>query len=366
MLQNKELPNLNALRFFAFFSVMLLHCWQVNNSLFQLTPFLIEFRYRFQFLKLGVNFFFVLSGFLITKNILTDINEKKFSVLNFYKRRALRIWPLYFLILLIVYVIVPLVFHVFGKVSMENSNPWYWIFFAANFYIINIADPYSPPLIMLWSVAVEEQFYLVWPWLIKAGKKFLPVLFVIIVIISLCFRGLHLNRDKTIYFHTLSVMSDFAFGAMLAWIFIFKQLWFNKIFAWPLTIKVALLFGMILLLVFRIELMSFQIYYLFDRVVLATFFFWITAELALNKNSIFNPGKINAFNYLGKISYGLYCYHSFALVILNQIYSQFKSYQYPFSFLVVLPLSVLILTVIISSLSYRYFELPFLKLKNSV
>src|SRR5207248_1231599 len=110
---------------------------------------------------MGVDLFFVLSGFLIT-GILLDTKESESYFKNFYARRCLRIWPLYYSLLLFMFVLVPLLRPSEAHIIFEKSSPW-WAYplFLQNF-LIPISTNAAGPLAITWSLAIEEQFYLVW------------------------------------------------------------------------------------------------------------------------------------------------------------------------------------------------------------
>src|SRR5213594_1167134 len=110
---------------------------------------------------MGVDLFFVLSGFLIT-GILLDTKESEGYFKNFYIRRCLRIWPLYYSLLLSMFVLVPLLRPSEAHIVFEKSSPW-WAYplFLQNF-LIPISTNAAGPLAITWSLAIEEQFYLVW------------------------------------------------------------------------------------------------------------------------------------------------------------------------------------------------------------
>ncbi|MGZ8561212.1 MAG: acyltransferase family protein, partial [Flavisolibacter sp.] len=220
-------PNLDALRFFSFLGVFLYHSYKVvfnylENShpeFYQMTAFL------FQNGNLGVNFFFVLSGFLITFLLL---KEKKKSgdihLRNFYIRRILRIWPLFYLCVFTGFVIFPFFKSMAGATPSETANLLYYLLFINNFDFIHHWPqvPDALILVVLWSVAVEEQFYLAWPVIVKLVKNILlPLAFALVIIASLIFRYFHSsNTDEDYgirYFHTLSVIGDMAIGGLLAY-----------------------------------------------------------------------------------------------------------------------------------------------------
>jgi len=115
---------------------------------------------------MGVDLFFVLSGFLIT-GILVDAKTSDGYFKNFYARRCLRIWPLYYSLIVFMFVVVPWLRPSDAHTIFERSSPW-WAYplFLQNFLIKAPTDA-TGPLAVTWSLAIEEQFYLVWPLVIR-------------------------------------------------------------------------------------------------------------------------------------------------------------------------------------------------------
>src|SRR5271163_4433997 len=116
---------------------------------------------------MGVDLFFVLSGFLITE-ILVDTKKSEGYFKNFYARRCLRIWPLYYAALLFMFVIVPSLRPSEAHTVFDaRSAPWWsYLFFIQNF-LVPIPSSATGLLGVTWSLAVEEQFYLVWPLVVR-------------------------------------------------------------------------------------------------------------------------------------------------------------------------------------------------------
>ena len=117
---------------------------------------------------MGVDLFFVLSGFLIT-GILVDTRSQKHNLRNFLGRRFLRIWPLYYLSLLVLLVLMPMVLPTVPAElqSMRDKQSWFWLY-GAN-WLFAIEGGFSRTSGgYFWSLAVEEQFYLVWPFVVYA------------------------------------------------------------------------------------------------------------------------------------------------------------------------------------------------------
>lgn len=158
-------PNLDGLRFFSFFLVFLSHVFFVDYEDISNLPWYRAMKFVF-FSQghLGVSFFFVLSGFLISYLLMVEKNHTgKIHVWSFYIRRALRIWPLYYFCVFFGFVIFPLLKIKFGQIPNETANPILCSLFLNNFNTIINGPPDASVLSVLWSVAIEEQFYLVWP-----------------------------------------------------------------------------------------------------------------------------------------------------------------------------------------------------------
>ena len=173
-------PNLNGLRFIAAFMVIIHHFVQMltifgyahsNNQI------IISIG------GLGVELFFVLSGFLITYLLLTEEkNTKQISIKDFYIRRVLRIWPLYYLIVILAFFVFPhmkiFLIPLYSEQMASNfgQSLLLFIIFLPNLVLqgFGIVVPYAS---QAWSVGVEEQFYLIWPVLMKFFKNKLIVFF---------------------------------------------------------------------------------------------------------------------------------------------------------------------------------------------
>lgn len=157
----RHIPALDGVRGLAILVVLLHHFRFFLNARFHVQSLLFKL---FELGWCGVVLFFVLSGFLIT-GILLDSRGSPNYFSTFYARRILRIFPLYYAYLALAFLGSRLVHHVFGGVDpLAHFNPWWYLSYVQNFRPNTIVvDPY---LGHLWSLAVEEQFYLVWPLLI--------------------------------------------------------------------------------------------------------------------------------------------------------------------------------------------------------
>ena len=358
---------MNALRFIAALSVFFFH---LINQLKAAYPSLTEITLLkplfviFDKGNLGVNFFFVLSGFLITYLILEEIkNFGSFSLSKFLIRRTLRIWPLYFIIILLGFVIFPLLFSDY----YTDHKLINYLLFLANFDEIwhGINDPINF-LTVPWSVAVEEQFYLFWGVLIWAllRLKKIKMGFVIFVLYILCFifRTYHWQDEYILYYHTIAVAQDILTGAFVG-LSVFKgREWIEKLKnlkQWQVIFIYAV--GLFICIA-KNKIFADQMV-IFERFILSIFFAYVIIDQSLGKNSFYKFGKIKYFNYFGKISYGVYMYHLLIMYLTAIYLPDFENK--PGLYLIVHFGVNLSLTLIISSLSYRFIESKFLALKPS-
>lgn len=359
-------PNLDGLRFFAFLAVFSFHSFYTTNESIRQNKVYSVFRQITNFGDMGVSLFFVLSGFLITYLLL---NEKDFrghiSILAFYVRRILRIWPLYFVIVFVGFVAYPWFKSRFGINSdIEPSEPIYFLFFLSNFNNI-VHDINTPTLRLLWSISIEEQFYLVWPIIVAfVPMRYIGWLFIGIIVISGAFRYLNLNNDKVLHLHTLSVISDMAVGGGFAW-----QCYTSKIFVkalcqlpkWSIIVTYCLGFCFIY---FRSPLLTFPAYQVIDRLVLSLFFAFIILEQNLSRHSFFKLSNWRFPTYWATYTYGLYCWHCLALLIAYQISHHLKLNNSVFGVIVVDNILGLAISLLISWCSYHFYEKYFLKFKD--
>jgi peptidoglycan/LPS O-acetylase OafA/YrhL len=170
----------------------------------------------------GVDLFFVLSGFLITR-ILLDSKTAEGYFKNFYARRALRIWPLYYALLVFAFVIFPVIVehNAFLRSYYVAPVGGAWIYFGAflqNFWMS--AHPPVPMLAATWSLAVEEQFYIVWPWLVLLlGEKALAKILTAALVLSPIIRAIAVHYGVggfAIYNFSIFRLDGLIVGALIA------------------------------------------------------------------------------------------------------------------------------------------------------
>lgn len=382
---NKEkavyFENLDGLRFFAFLAVFISHATLFlgynNNSTF----FNSIRKYILINGDIGVSFFFVLSGFLITYLLLREKETfGKISLKNFYIRRILRIWPVYFTTIIAGFFILPMIARLFiGNgpfvflISPSFTLLPQYMLFLANFNLA-FSGGSSVPTDVLWSISVEEQFYLVWPWLIAfLPRKYILKALGLIILISCVYRYFYALSPNIIAYSTFSVMSDLAIGSILAFLVYTRSDIIEKLKSTPRKIIISI-YVFLLLIIFGRHyitetLVGSNIFYnlfvaVFPLILASTYAFIILEQNEMSR-SLFKIGKSKSLAFLGKISYGLYSYHIFAFTIVLFIVLGLGfnlKYTSTLQWITISSLS-LITVFIISIISYYGMEKPFLKRK---
>ena len=365
-------PNLDALRFFAFFFVYLSHTNIGDLLIANIENGLIRAIIKFIFHngELGVSVFFVLSGFLITYLIITEINNNgRLDIKAFYIRRTLRIWPLYFLVLIFGFELYPFLKELLGIHSDLCSRPLFYYLFLSNFDLIHIRQlcPGNEAMIngITWSVAIEEQFYLIWPiFFIFISKRIFPYLFIILLVLGFIFRFNNLSDNHILYYHTLSVFGDLIIGAFAAYLVIFSKKF--KLFFEKLKLKAIIFIYIIgfIICIFGHLLNYLDLFKLFYRFLTSSFFAYIILEQNFNANSSIKLGKLKLNSIARKYTYGYYLLHPISILIVDVI-SRIIKFDVSGWFGILGSATVaLLITFVISYISYHYFEIHFIKFKD--
>jgi len=360
-------PNLDGIRFFCFLGVFLLHSFVLEGATSQQQQSTYSFL-RYYFVgpgHMGVNFFFVLSGFLITFLL---IKEKEFRsnihVGNFYIRRILRIWPLYFFNVIFGFFIFPKLKEMFGEVPNETADIRYYLVFLGNFdTILKGQTPDSSMLSVLWSVCVEEQFYLIWPLLlfIVPAKRYRELLTTIIVA-SVLFRIVTFVQGTVSDIHTLTCISDMAIGGLGATLIIQSKKFASAVANLSKKAITGLYVFALLMYIFHKSISSMTEG--FDRYIMAAIFAMIILEQCYAKYSFFKLGRYSFISNTGKYTYGLYCLHMIAILITAVLLKKVGLYSSVWALTFVqLPISFA-LSYAIAWISFHFFEKKILNYKD--
>lgn len=351
-------PELDVLRFFAFFAVFQFHLvggiqHYVRNGGYRWLGFANNIARAGTF---GVDLFFALSAYLITELLLRE--KRQFGGLDvkaFYRRRILRIWPLYF------FAIGLALLPTFNR---EHQFTWRyaaaflllsgnWSIIAWGWTIGSIANP-------LWTVSIEEQFYLLWPPIVRRLSRdriwiAVAAMFLLANATRIVMVAIH-GGLNSVWCNTLCRLDPIASGILLAAILN------GRIPNFKLGVRLAMLFsGPILLILvanyLKINnptslewvptLIGFPVVAIGSTLILL-------AALGL---SVRLPATLV---YLGKISYGLYVFHRLGILLTDRLIGN----PYDLRHVVVRELLSLTITVLLASVSYRFLETPFLRLKK--
>ncbi len=323
----------------------------------------------------GVTFFFVISGFLITSILLKQRGEDDYFK-RFFIRRALRIFPVYFLLLIIIFIVELKV----GR--LEFTQAAFYMGYIQN-YIYFVDVPRIDMLNHTWSLAIEEQFYLLWPVLVFfLNLKRLFKLSLILMVLGILFRlyfDFSSNELSRFYLVTPlpSAIDSLAIGSILAVTFMSGMVKETLLRISKFTIFLGLI-GSLAIIIYIGSYTSSDNSFIagllevgagkytqykhghFILTALSVFYAGIILNITANqKSAVVGFLEVKPISFVGKISYGIYLYHLPVFIAINYV---FRNYVPELAHVAVFIIQVLI-TFIISYLSWVFFESKFLKLK---
>lgn len=358
----RKMPELDTLRGIAVSLVVLFHAFAFTYGLRELSglpKFFVELTMGGW---VGVNLFFVLSGFLIT-GILLDTKNRKDFYRRFYSRRALRILPLYYAVLALLFVLVRA-----GLVARHAS--WSFLGLSA-IYLSNVTPFFGVPMqyAVLWSLSVEEHFYLLWPIAVRALSPRKVIACAVIVVAScVALRTLYYLLDWNINGYLWLSGDGLAMGAGLAAIARTPE---PRNSVRRCTLMAFVVCGVLLICGAPFGILSggrFLGLTLRDTAINLFFLGALGSVLLIGSSRHRGLVNIRPFQFLGTISYGVYLTH----MLVFEVVAHFTFRHWPAlqasagkfmlivgQFLVAAPL-----TIAITYLSRWYFEEPFLRMKD--
>lgn len=311
----------------------------------------------------GVLIFFVLSGFLITYLILSEVKQKgSFNLKNFYLRRILRIWPLYFSLLIFAYFIFLPVLGRFSNIDVAGirSHAGYYFGMLSNFDMMHNPQGNFVPVGITWSVAIEEQFYLVWPLLFF----FVPVkryhfIFYGALLVSMIFKVFHYDDHYVLYYHSLGVVPYLSVGGLAAYYSINSEKFRN--FFRGASKWYVYLAGFLFLYLRNFASISPVI----ETLIEAVFFAWVILDQVHNQSSPLKLSRLGILTKMGKYTYGIYMLHQTVLFSILALLNYFKrndlTTTITVNYVIGLPL-----TLLLAYASYHLLEKRFLILKSKL
>ncbi len=304
----------------------------------------------------GVTMFFTLSGFLITYLLLLE--KIKFGGINirmFYIRRIMRIWPLYYFYLLVSL----LALFIYQRDALNGNVIFYFVLLANVPFILG---QQFPVIGHFWSLGVEEQFYLFWPWVVRKLSRlvtWLTVFIAVILALKLLFwfyyhrtgdpvpmSAIHITR-----FHCMAIG---ALGAVLVSRGNSRLL--RAVYS-PFT--QVLVWGVIALTAVN----KFNVYALVNDEIIAVITLLVIVNVSGNPRSFVTLDN-TAMNYIGRISYGIYVYHPLVIFLSYQWFGKLIRGLETNTRYILVYLLVVFVTIGLAGLSYKFFETPFLKWKD--
>ncbi len=362
-------PNLQIVRGVAALLVVVNHIYAKEVFFPSITTLPFEHWFA-NFGVTGLTLFFCLSGFLITSILLKEKQHtNNIQIRSFYIRRILRIWPLYFCLIILGQFILPFLidsnFEGGNIQSCFTLKSLLYLAFLPN-YVFFIFQPHNPFIDVTWSIGVEEQFYLFWPHFIKRIKSVLGICIILIILQIIAeFTTTPLNaiKDSNLFYFLLNKLIKitewskagyFALGAISAIIY-------NR----NLHIKNSIIIRLVKYspLLFAIAFILNMLYFFKGQfLLLATAYIFLQIKL-LQQTNMANNILHRFFQWLGTISYSMYLWHCFVIVLVYKGFSSIGN-SHTATFTPLLYFIIIMLTVGISALSYQLIEKPFLRLKD--
>jgi len=365
------IPSLDGLRAVAILGVLFRHMTVIEPS----------GRYEALFIRLldlgwiGVDLFFVLSGFLIT-GILMDTKKEPNYFRNFYVRRALRIFPLYYFYLGLVLFLIPYIMIRINKRldhDIMQEGWWFWLYLSNIYYSMG-GDVHRGPLMVTWSLAVEEQFYLIWPTVVFLCRPRILMKICFGLIVGALFFRLSLVLAGVGVFPVYSLLpcriDTLATGALIA-ILTRSQ----TPIARSTTIAKATLFASFITMlgiwtVGGTSEYSNKWWLTIGFTSLSIFFASLLWVVLTAKGNHFGNRflKIRPMVFIGKISYGIYLIHTLTILFIQRyVFDPVKTSligeSHFFSQLLFF-ITCFIAVLLLASFSWHFLEKNILKLKH--
>jgi peptidoglycan/LPS O-acetylase OafA/YrhL len=309
---------------------------------------------------------------LITYLLLKEYNQTgKTHIKSFYIKRTLRIWPLYFLMFLSGTLVLPFVFK-YLDISYEMpytfSQIWYYfVFFFPGLVTFYFGHHILEPL---WSIGVEEVFYLIWAPLFKVFKKYILLLLlgVILAKISIDFLAIYIYKNELFrYISSILSFDAMAIGGLGAYFVFNRKTDFTNLFIYKRLIQILIygLLAVFLIYNINIENQLWKTFFntpIFSKLLLDFLFLYVIVGVSLIPHNLFRFEN-KFLSYLGEISYGIYMYHMFVIYAIVLVLKSFLAQMAPgfstFTFYSIL----LLVVVLVAHLSKKYFEDYFLRIK---
>lgn len=342
-------PELDCLRFFAFLFVFISHAFSISSDHYIQSGMSRELAIWISAAVgsggIGVVLFFVLSSYLITELLIREYTRRgRLDIKAFYIRRALRIWPLYFFFLILVYVVIPRE----SIYSLKTNFFLSMLLFVGNWACVFNNGMGASVAGALWSISVEEQFYLAWPLIIaRVGVNRLKHVCIGLIIFANLTRIVMEKQGAgfvAFWCNTVTWFDAIAAGALIA---LFLR---GEPTRFSLLARLLLAGGGLAIWVLSIRFRGYLIYpdiASYPLIILGS----VMLLLAALGSGLTNPVLV----YFGRMSYGLYVFHALALALASLVFMNYSAYH---------AIAGLMITIAMAAISFHWLEKPFLTLKK--
>ena len=347
-----HLPQLDSLRSLAVALVVIYHWYPTGEGINRLPNGTI-----------GVMIFFVISGFLITRILLNSRNQWQtggslgVTYRNFFIRRALRIFPLYYLAITAVYLFAP-------QVSDIRPHPLYYYLYGSNI-LLNQTGNWGDILSPFWTLGVEEQLYLVWPWVVLLlPKRGFHWAIVGLVLTGILFRGYGYARHDLDGVLMPANVDAFGLGALWAYLMVEQP---NQISSFRQRLPVATLIALTAFVGLLLLPGDHLLVVLFQRFVISVLSLYLVVQATVGMTGVAGLVFNNrALQFVGRISYGIYVFHMLVPTFLTPFVFRVLSHLRPLPAISpnVHRLVSAVLLLIVASASWYLFEKPINNLKR--
>lgn len=384
----KYFHNFNGVRFYLACYVLFFHVEEIKYAL-HLPTIYHQYKFLEPLATCSITMFFTMSGFLISYFLFTEKManaESRINIPKFYRSRVTRIWPLYFLCLIIYWVLVP---HSFLQTTYDHiyftkffptlntinfSKGFYFAFFVVLLPQLSGAIAYTFGGMAVyaghfWSIGSEELFYLFWPLLVNKLKDYKRIFkiaffavyiwYVVVVLLFILNKFYFKNTYMTsvllcvVSFLYLTRLYCMLFGCLLAYLYITKHRYldfFRK--------RSVLLISILSMLLMLFKGLDFP-FFIHDIYSLQ----WAVIILHLTEESANYKWLDNKWiSYFGSITYGVYLYHILVIIVFIFL-AQYLQIQRLLYFNIFVYFFSYLFTFVISHLSYKYFEVTFFRFK---
>ncbi|MEQ9219054.1 MAG: acyltransferase [Cyclobacteriaceae bacterium] len=351
--QRQFFPEIETLRAIAVIMVMLAHFIPKTSA------------FHIPYMFYGVDLFFTISGFLITYILLGQIEANQHSsgglIKNFFVRRVLRLFPVYYAFIGFFFILR----NVFSVYIWTNDYNLYFFSYLQNMYYF-YQGALNTSFSHLWSLGVEEQFYLVWPFLvIFIPKRHLVKVFVLFIVSSILLNVIYQPTVDAFRVLTVANLHTLGGGALLAFLLRYRDQ--SKVYQFLVNNRLMLL--VLSLAVFVITL-NYQGAIKEVQILLIELFLAFTTFMAVLISihgwpSVFGSlFRSRHVQHIGKVSYGIYLFHMLIPVVLSIIIEKVPIMKFLLPEQIMLRVFLLIVySYVLAIISYNAYEIHFLKLK---